>query len=139
MPQGVKGSSQTEKARKNAELSRAWYARNPDRNAANGKAYEARNPGRRASYTKNWRLKKLEKLAGRRKPKTCDVCKKRRPQICYDHCHGSDCFRGWICSNCNFILGLAGDSSKLLHKLGEYLELSAQKLKELKSVNKKKI
>jgi len=60
------------------------------------------------------------KEAGRPKPKNCEVCGQAR-RICFDHCHLTGLFRGWICSHCNTILGLADDNAKLLEKLVAYL------------------
>jgi sulfur relay (sulfurtransferase) DsrC/TusE family protein len=64
--------------------------------------------------------KRRERLAGRPKPETCDVCN-RGGRIVFDHCHESDKFRGWICHNCNVILGLADDNITFLEKLIIYL------------------
>jgi hypothetical protein len=87
------------------------------------KTWHAEHPGARKKYYTT----KLEKLAGRKKPKRCDVCRKSGRQIDFDHCHKSGIFRGWVCRQCNIILGHAGDSSKLLRKLADYLD-AAKKL-----------
>lgn len=68
-----------------------------------------------------------EKLAGRKKPKRCDVCKKSKWRICFDHNHKTGVFRGWLCHHCNVAIGLASDSPKLLRKLADYLELTKGK------------
>lgn len=62
-----------------------------------------------------------------KKPKRCDVCKKNGRRICFDHCHKSKKFRGWLCHQCNVVLGYAGDSPKLLRKLADYLEKSKRR------------
>jgi len=39
----------------------------------------------------------------------CTCCGAVR-KLHMDHCHRTDNFRGWICANCNTMLGLAGES-----------------------------
>ena len=94
-----------------------WTAANPDRVHANKIAWKILHPG----YFIKRTLKLAEKLAGRKKPKRCDVCKKNGRRICFDHCHKSQKFRGWICVLCNLALGHAKDSPQLLCALAAYL------------------
>lgn len=68
-----------------------------------------------------YRQKYLEKLVGRPKPKKCEICR-REGKIYFDHDHKTNEFRGWICSNCNFILGHAQDDPKILMSLIEYIK-----------------
>lgn len=85
---------------------RAWALRNPERNRLKGKL---------------WRRKQRVKQAGRPRPEVCDVCG-RGGKICFDHCHTTGAFRGWLCNFCNVIIGLAEDNPELLKKLVAYLE-----------------
>ena len=62
-----------------------------------------------------------EKIAGRKKSELCELCGKGG-RICFDHCHESGKFRGWICRRCNLVLGLVADESKLLILLSDYLK-----------------
>lgn len=55
------------------------------------------------------------------KPAACEVCGEGG-QICYDHCHETDTFRGWLCQRCNTILGFAKDDVERLRKLADYLD-----------------
>jgi hypothetical protein len=71
-------------------------------------------------YYKNYFIGRKETLANRKKPDSCEVCG-AIGQICFDHNHKTGAFRGWICTRCNLILGMAKDSSELLTKLSEYL------------------
>lgn len=64
---------------------------------------------------------KLEKLAGRPKPENCEVCNSKG-KICFDHCHNSNKFRGWLCDPCNRILGQAKDNPDVLIALSIYLK-----------------
>ncbi len=61
--------------------------------------------------------------APRPKPKECEVCKSTR-KICYDHDHTTNKFRGWICHNCNMVLGLVYDNPETLQTLIKYLQSS---------------
>lgn len=67
------------------------------------------------------RKKRLEAAAGRPMPNVCDICESAA-KICFDHCHASGRFRGWLCNNCNTALGLAKDSPAILRKMAAYLE-----------------
>ena len=62
-----------------------------------------------------------EKIAGRPKPKHCEVCG-RKAIIVFDHHHQTGKFRGWICSNCNCALGMVEDNPKILIALIKYIK-----------------
>jgi len=64
---------------------------------------------------------KLAGIAGRKRPKSCEICN-TRGTICFDHCHETGRFRGWICRECNWALGHARDSIDILNKMIIYLE-----------------
>lgn len=66
------------------------------------------------------KLAKQEKLAGRPRPNTCEICS-NVGRIVWDHCHNSNKFRGWLCDKCNSILGYVNDDPVLLEKLAVYL------------------
>lgn len=81
------------------------------------------------------RIKKLEQAhqkrvaidrrliqAGRERPDKCECCGRTRAKLVYDHCHTSGDFRGWICGNCNTILGMAKDSRSVLASCIRYLK-----------------
>lgn len=75
------------------------------------------------------RTKRQEKIAGRPRPKCCEVC--GRPSadgrgLHFDHSHVSGTFRGWLCDNCNRILGMAADHPDILRALADYLECNAE-------------
>ncbi|WP_109613540.1 endonuclease domain-containing protein [Pseudaminobacter salicylatoxidans] len=96
-----------------------WFAANKNRPEVREKA----NALARRSYAKR-RQRKLAELAGRPKPISCDVCG-AGGKICFDHCHISNAFRGWLCHHCNLILGHAKDDPTILRKLATYLEDNA--------------
>ena len=84
-------------------------------------AWRAAHPGYDAAIALKWNHARLEKLAGRPRPKHCEVCGKSG-KICFEHDHTMNKFRGWLCSHCNSALGYAFDSPDLLRKLAVYLE-----------------
>ena len=47
-----------------------------------------------------------------------------------DHCHDTETFRGWVCSNCNTGLGAFKDNVEKITKAKNYLEDHIQKQKE---------
>ena len=53
----------------------------------------------------------------------CTCCGAVR-KLHMDHCHRTDKFRGWICSHCNTMIGLAGESVRGLEAGILYLERS---------------
>lgn len=67
------------------------------------------------------KLKEKEKVAGRAKPKQCEVCGSLGT-ISFDHDHTTGQFRGWICRRCNLVLGFVKDDSELLIMLSKYLQ-----------------
>lgn len=117
-----------------SELSKAWRATHPEYNAsAVTKAWKAAHPGHSKAWFKAHpgyivkagklhRDRLHKRLTGRKRPKTCDVCRRRDQPIHYDHCHKSGLFRGWLCRDCNAVLGYVRDSITVLRKLIEYLE-----------------
>ena len=67
------------------------------------------------------RLRRQEATAGRPRPDRCEVCGGNGGRITFDHCHAGGHFRGWLCSGCNTILGLAKDDVSRLLALVAYL------------------
>ena len=53
----------------------------------------------------------------------CTCCGAVR-KLHIDHCHRTDNFRGWVCANCNQMMGLAGESIRGLEAGIRYLERS---------------
>lgn len=121
------------------DYQRKWRKENPEKQSAYNKQFSEKNPGLRNELTKAWRnnhpdYKKYRreyerdwlvtsqaKKAGRPKPSTCEVCGGEAKKICFDRCHQSGEFRGWICDHCNKVLGLARDNPETLEKLVAYL------------------
>jgi len=72
-------------------------------------------------HQREWKQRRLEKISGRPRPETCEVCSRRNKRIVFDHCHKTGGFRGWLCHSCNTILGHANDDPEILRKLIGYL------------------
>lgn len=114
------------------ESGRKQYQKNPEKRKESYKKWyqkvkespefkEKANALARKSY-KPRNKKKLTLLAGgRERPEKCDICK-NEGKICFDHCHNTGLFRGWLCNHCNLILGHAKDNPDLLRLLADYLE-----------------
>ncbi len=66
------------------------------------------------------------KNAPRPMPKQCEICGafgsdfKRR--LCFDHCHKTGKFRGWLCMRCNLAIGFVKDDIEILIKIIEYIK-----------------
>jgi len=118
---------------------REWAAANPKNIIVNRERAKERHKRRMqedpvyaekyraANLVKNTRAKERRDLkrAGELPPERCEICGKRAEEICFDHCHQTGKFRGWLCHTCNRLLGLAGDSPEVLRRLAEYLERHA--------------
>lgn len=128
-----------------------WKRENPDKVNENNRRWREKNPEKALEMRLRWEQKHAERMqndpeyfaackarekakneeqkrkrdlkrAGEVRPDNCTVCGKGGVEICWDHCHQSGKFRGWLCHPCNWILGFAEDSPELLRKLAEYLE-----------------
>lgn len=80
--------------------------------AKSGKGYK---PSLRIDY------RKQEEIAGRPRPKYCEVCWREDKKICFDHNHKTGKFRGWLCHKCNVVLGMVEDNPEILINLVKYL------------------
>lgn len=69
----------------------------------------------------------------RKEPKTCEVCGKtdRKKNLSCDHNHKTGFFRGWLCTNCNTLLGW-------IEKIDQHQEL-VEKLKAYKLAAEREI
>ena len=75
----------------------------------------------KCELSKAWALRKQVAQAGRPRPELCEICD-LPGKICFDHCHVTGKFRGWICHKCNLALGHAADNPDTLMKLAKYLK-----------------
>jgi hypothetical protein len=118
------------KTLKGRQTRAAWKKSHPGAmNAYNKKYYESHKK-RVSAYRRKWYaqgfsqltyLRRLEAIAGRPKPSACEICHKKAKKICFEHCHKTGKFRGWICSRCNFILGII-ESPSYLKPFVKYLK-----------------
>lgn len=70
---------------------------------------------RARDYKRAYRASKLVMMEDH-----CEICNKKE-DLCWDHCHTSESFRGTLCGNCNAGIGMFKDSTDLLSKAIEYL------------------
>ncbi len=54
-------------------------------------------------------------------PGNCPICNFFTDSWILDHCHFSNCFRGYICNSCNLGLGRFNDDIDILKKAIDYL------------------
>jgi len=70
----------------------------------------------------------LIKTAPRPKPDRCEVCgalgSSFKKGLCLDHNHKTNKFRGWLCTNCNTVLGLVHEDTTRMKALIKYLNVS---------------
>jgi hypothetical protein len=52
----------------------------------------------------------------------CPICKNYTENWILDHCHFTDCFRGYICNSCNLAIGRFNDDIELLENAINYLK-----------------
>jgi hypothetical protein len=99
-----------------------WHEKNKEKHSAQNKANYWKNRKRRILLCSRNKQAKKEAAAGRPKPTCCDICGIDTVRIVFDHCHQRGIFRGWLCDNCNTILGRVQDNPDALRKLIAYLE-----------------
>lgn len=118
-PEKVAAAHRKWRAEHKAEIAAAkvqWRKDNPAARKVSDAAFYARHP----NYPVTQRRLRQSKVAGRPCPELCEECG-RGGKICFEHCHATNKFRGWVCHNCNMILAHAKDSPELLLKSARYL------------------
>lgn len=83
-----------------------------------GKYSGNKHPGWKGGLT---RLQKKEMIAGRKKPKVCELCGKKG-RIVFDHNHKTGEFRGWLCNLCNTTLGALREDCVFILKMIDYIK-----------------
>ena len=107
-----------------SERSKRWAKANRHKTRITIANWRKNNPHKyRAQVSRHLQrvLEEQERVAGRPKPITCEVCW-QRGKIVFDHDHVTGEFRGWICEKCNKTLGNSGDSVERLLLLARYLQ-----------------
>lgn len=111
-----------------------WQAANKEKASAAHRRWlnKGNNKLRMAGYTRTRNLKKYgitpDEYAAEliKQDHRCAICKTNKPggpgkKLFVDHCHATKRFRGLLCHRCNFLLGLARDSTKILLAAFDYL------------------
>jgi hypothetical protein len=73
---------------------------------------KTKHPRWKGGISKLTFLQRSELKAGRRKPRECELCGKYHKRICFDHCHKTGKFRGWICDRCNHVIAMIETTDK---------------------------
>jgi len=95
-----------------------------DNTASTEKIRSARHANSLANKLKRYGLTQTEfELLQSMSNGNCYLCDKEGYVI--DHCHTTGKVRGWLCFNCNIMLGHAGDSPELLRRAADYLDAVA--------------
>lgn len=108
------------------EINRRYRERNKEKIARAEREYSATTEARQRVRART--AATLETLAGRARPEVCDACgglPDKGKSLHFDHCHQHGHFRGWLCRNCNLMLGYAKDDPNRLRKLIAYLKRTA--------------
>ncbi len=122
---------------------KTWKVKDTSKMVANKTSFQKNhkiNVGRTDEKSPSWKgglveskrkriekvIQEQEELANRLKPEQCEICgvpeKDLKQKLCFDHCHNTGEFRGWICVRCNFMIGYAKDKVKILQSAIKYLE-----------------
>ena len=111
------------KARRRAKYKEnpAKYKALPERRAISNAKWYSTHAEKAKAASIEYHKKHTEYLADRPRSKACEVCG-RIGRVCFDHCHKSGKFRGWLCVRCNTTLGNVDDSPIILQKLAKYLK-----------------
>lgn len=78
-----------------------------------------KHPNWKGGISLQYKLKKKNPNVPK-KPKYCEICGSTK-KISFDHDHDTDKFRGWICHNCNVVIGFANNDIDILKKIIKYL------------------
>lgn len=70
---------------------------------------------------KRYNCSREDYLESMKTSSVCQICGNIN-NLCYDHCHDTDKFRGVLCRSCNAAIGQLGDNSKMLFKAFNYLK-----------------
>lgn len=92
-------------------------------------AWQRKNRDKTRGYTREYyRKNRARVLAGMRQRYVaapdgeCTICGRYQRRLFWDHNHTTGEFRGWLCNNCNLLLGHAHDDTDRLRAAAEYLE-----------------
>lgn len=109
---------------KRIEASKKYYHTHREEMLKKNAEYKKEHKEQYRIWGNESRTRKLETIAGRLKPEVCEVCGNAEARIVFDHDHITGKFRGWICDNCNVVLGHSKDNVEVLYKLINYLNQS---------------
>ena len=117
-------------AKEKKDYARKWQLENKEKCRINNQRFRDNNPQKyRESVLKSKR--KTQPKPTRDCPEACEVCGNKETKLtkdgftrnlCLDHCHEANKFRGWLCDTDNAALGFVKDSRLKLGQLSNYLD-----------------
>jgi hypothetical protein len=128
---GKKASKETRQKMKDSWIGKENPSKRPEiRKKISEMRIGKKNPAWKGGVSvngfKKYYEQKMEKLAGREKSETCEICgafgKDLKKGLCYDHNHTTGTFRGWICGRCNLTIGLVKENTETLMAIIEYIK-----------------
>jgi uncharacterized protein (DUF927 family) len=112
------------------ESKKKSYKKHRDKDMERSKKWVRLNKHKSMAIKKKHTKVKRENQAGRPMSEQCEICgtfdKEMKKRLCFDHCHTTGKFRGWICTRCNLTLGLVKDNTETLHAMIKYLNESTK-------------
>lgn len=132
------------------QTDRKWYLKNRQRRLASARRWQQAHKEQEKMRHRRYRLKypsRVRAIVRRVKlyskygltisqfdslnafqESLCAICgepqSKAGKSLAVDHCHKTGRIRGLLCDRCNLVLGNVGDSTTLLTRMIEYLEVS---------------
>lgn len=86
--------------------------------------YNQSAAGQKSQRESHWRANAMP-TPTRSMPEGCEICGRKNHAgkvLVNDHCHGTNKFRGWLCTSCNASLGHLGDTVLGLQRAMDYLQ-----------------
>lgn len=115
------------------QKTREWRMANPDKHREMGKKYRENNRDKVRLRDIKWRYGVTEEQyreAMDRQGGKCAICRAERSgkrSLHVDHCHVTGVFRGLLCSHCNTAIGKFKESTDLLMKAIQYINIHKAK------------
>lgn len=145
-------STPSARKRKNREYQLRYLAKNPDKWREYQRLYREKNRDKLREGQRRYRIKNREKLREKERlyrprkldrkraskglppptrpqPECCECCgiPSGNKALCLDHCHETGAFRGWLCTICNFGIGMLGDNEESVMLAVLYLKRNKPK------------
>lgn len=102
----------------NTYIKDIWYKKNSKKQIESSRKWKHKNPERVLSTVYKIDINEIKSL---KKEDHCPICNKKT-KLVFDHCHISLKARGYICTNCNTLIGRLGDTKeKIIEKFNKII------------------